>query len=38
MDWALQTDREIPGRMRRLQDFAVGPLRLEMNGHIRRAQ
>ncbi|XP_042137976.2 deleted in lung and esophageal cancer protein 1 isoform X1 [Peromyscus maniculatus bairdii] len=33
-----ETDREIPGRMRRLQDFAVGPLRLEMNGHIRRAQ
>ncbi|XP_036049559.1 deleted in lung and esophageal cancer protein 1 [Onychomys torridus] len=33
-----ETDREIPGRMCRLQDFAVGPLRLEMNGHIRHAQ
>ncbi|XP_052579873.1 deleted in lung and esophageal cancer protein 1 isoform X1 [Peromyscus californicus insignis] len=33
-----ETDREIPGRMRRLQDFAVGPLRLEMNGHITLAQ
>lgn len=37
-DWALQSEREIPGRMRRLQDFAVGPLRLELNGYVRRAQ
>lgn len=35
---ALQTEREIPGRMRRLQDFAVGPLRLDLNGFVRRAQ
>ncbi|KAL6065370.1 hypothetical protein STEG23_006000 [Scotinomys teguina] len=33
-----ETDRQIPGRMRRLQDFAVGPLRLDLNGHIRHAQ
>lgn len=38
MDWALQTDREVPGRMRRLQGFAVGPLRLDLNGHVRHAQ
>ncbi|XP_040595698.1 deleted in lung and esophageal cancer protein 1 [Mesocricetus auratus] len=33
-----ETDREIPGRMRRLQDFAVGPLRLDLNGYVRLAQ
>nr|XP_048279441.1 deleted in lung and esophageal cancer protein 1 isoform X1 [Myodes glareolus] len=33
-----ETEREIPGRMRRLQDFAVGPLRLDLNGFVRRAQ
>ncbi|XP_041533320.1 deleted in lung and esophageal cancer protein 1 [Microtus oregoni] len=33
-----ESEREIPGRMRRLQDFAVGPLRLELNGYVRRAQ
>lgn len=38
MNWALQSEREIPGRMCRLQDFAVGPLRLELNGYVRQAQ
>lgn len=38
VDWALQTDRQIPGRMQRLQGFAVGPLRLDLNGHVRHAQ
>ncbi|XP_052042966.1 deleted in lung and esophageal cancer protein 1 [Apodemus sylvaticus] len=33
-----ETDRQIPGRMRRLQDFGVGPLRLDLNGHVRHAQ
>ncbi|XP_051058224.1 deleted in lung and esophageal cancer protein 1 [Phodopus roborovskii] len=33
-----ETDREIPGRMRRLQEFAVGPLRLDLNGYVRLAQ
>ncbi|XP_060241055.1 deleted in lung and esophageal cancer protein 1 [Meriones unguiculatus] len=33
-----ETDREIPGRMRRLQDYAVGPLRLELNSYVRHAQ
>ncbi|KAL1782479.1 deleted in lung and esophageal cancer protein 1 [Sigmodon hispidus] len=33
-----ETDREVPGRMRRLQGFSVGPLRLDLNGHMRRAQ
>ncbi|NP_796091.2 deleted in lung and esophageal cancer protein 1 homolog isoform 1 [Mus musculus] len=33
-----ETDRQIPGRMRRLQDFAVSPLRLDLNGHVRHAQ
>ncbi|XP_031199862.1 deleted in lung and esophageal cancer protein 1 isoform X2 [Mastomys coucha] len=33
-----ETDRQIPGRMHRLQDFAVGPLRLDLNGHVRNAQ
>ncbi|XP_069929111.1 deleted in lung and esophageal cancer protein 1 isoform X4 [Oryctolagus cuniculus] len=28
-----EVEREIPGRRRRLQDFAVGPLRLELQGH-----
>ncbi|XP_047387031.1 deleted in lung and esophageal cancer protein 1 isoform X3 [Sciurus carolinensis] len=33
-----EEEREIPGRLRRLQDFAVGPLRLDLHGHVRRAQ
>nr|XP_051685183.1 deleted in lung and esophageal cancer protein 1 isoform X3 [Oryctolagus cuniculus] len=33
-----EVEREIPGRRRRLQDFAVGPLRLELQGHVRPAQ
>ncbi|XP_076773714.1 deleted in lung and esophageal cancer protein 1 isoform X1 [Arvicanthis niloticus] len=33
-----ETDRQIPGRMQRLQDFAVGPLRLDLNGYVRHAQ
>ncbi|MEJ1285902.1 deleted in lung and esophageal cancer 1 [Cricetulus griseus] len=33
-----ETDREIPGRMRRLHEFAVGPLRLDLNGYVRLAQ
>ncbi|XP_050996394.1 deleted in lung and esophageal cancer protein 1 [Acomys russatus] len=33
-----ETDREVPGRMHRLQGFAVGPLRLDLNGHVRHAQ
>uniref|UniRef100_A0ABK0LUT3 DLEC1 cilia and flagella associated protein n=1 Tax=Rattus norvegicus TaxID=10116 RepID=A0ABK0LUT3_RAT len=33
-----ETDRQIPGRMQRLQGFAVGPLRLDLNGHVRHAQ
>ncbi|XP_006869246.1 PREDICTED: deleted in lung and esophageal cancer protein 1 [Chrysochloris asiatica] len=33
-----EVDREIPGRRRRLQDFAVGPLRLDLHGYVRPAQ
>ncbi|XP_073916120.1 deleted in lung and esophageal cancer protein 1 isoform X2 [Castor canadensis] len=33
-----EVEREIPGRRRRLQDFAVGPLRLDLHGYVRRAQ
>ncbi|XP_062038702.1 deleted in lung and esophageal cancer protein 1 [Lepus europaeus] len=33
-----EVEREVPGRRRRLQDFAVGPLRLELLGHVRPAQ
>ncbi|XP_048190439.1 LOW QUALITY PROTEIN: deleted in lung and esophageal cancer protein 1 [Perognathus longimembris pacificus] len=33
-----EVDRELPGRVRRLQDFDVDPLRLEMHGSVRRAQ
>ncbi|XP_045153607.1 deleted in lung and esophageal cancer protein 1 [Echinops telfairi] len=33
-----EVDRETPGRWRRLQDFAVGPLRLDLHGHVRPAQ
>lgn len=33
-----EMEREIPGKSRRLQDFAVGPLRLDLHGHVRRAQ
>ncbi|KAM5280061.1 deleted in lung and esophageal cancer protein 1 [Ctenodactylus gundi] len=31
-------DRDIPGRRRRLQDFAVGPMRLDLHSYVRRAQ
>uniref|UniRef100_A0A8C5P4T4 Deleted in lung and esophageal cancer 1 n=1 Tax=Jaculus jaculus TaxID=51337 RepID=A0A8C5P4T4_JACJA len=33
-----RAEREIPGRRQRLQDFDVGPLRLDLHGHVRRAQ
>uniref|UniRef100_A0A8C9P8S3 DLEC1 cilia and flagella associated protein n=1 Tax=Spermophilus dauricus TaxID=99837 RepID=A0A8C9P8S3_SPEDA len=33
-----EVEREIPGRRRRLQHFAVEPLRLDLHGHVRRAQ
>ncbi|XP_063116398.1 deleted in lung and esophageal cancer protein 1 isoform X12 [Cavia porcellus] len=31
-------ERDIPGQRHRLQDFAVGPLRLNLHGFVRRAQ
>ncbi|KAM6177157.1 deleted in lung and esophageal cancer protein 1 [Erethizon dorsatum] len=31
-------ERDIPGRRHRLQDFAVGPLRLNLHGFVRHAQ
>ncbi|XP_012502763.1 PREDICTED: deleted in lung and esophageal cancer protein 1 [Propithecus coquereli] len=31
-------EREIPGKRRRLQDFAVRPLRLDLHGYVRLAQ
>nr|XP_020141048.1 deleted in lung and esophageal cancer protein 1 isoform X2 [Microcebus murinus] len=33
-----KVEREIPGKRRRLQDFAVGPLRLDLHGCVRLAQ
>ncbi|XP_076985910.1 deleted in lung and esophageal cancer protein 1-like isoform X3 [Tamandua tetradactyla] len=33
-----EEEREIPGRRRRLQDFAVRPLRLDLHGYVRPAQ
>uniref|UniRef100_A0A673U2J6 DLEC1 cilia and flagella associated protein n=1 Tax=Suricata suricatta TaxID=37032 RepID=A0A673U2J6_SURSU len=33
-----EVERELPGRRRRGQDFAVGPLRLDLHGHVRPAQ
>ncbi|KAM9187327.1 deleted in lung and esophageal cancer protein 1 [Dugong dugon] len=33
-----EVEREIPGRRRRLQDFDVGPLRLDLHGYVRPAQ
>ncbi|XP_037004212.2 deleted in lung and esophageal cancer protein 1 isoform X2 [Artibeus jamaicensis] len=33
-----KVDRELPGRMQRLQDFAVGPLRLDLHSYVRPAQ
>ncbi|XP_062970663.1 deleted in lung and esophageal cancer protein 1 [Cynocephalus volans] len=33
-----KVEREIPGKRRRLQDFAVGPLRLDLHGYVRPAQ
>ncbi|XP_037587254.1 deleted in lung and esophageal cancer protein 1 isoform X3 [Cebus imitator] len=33
-----QEEREIPGKRRRLQDFAVGPLRLELHSYVRSAR
>ncbi|XP_043741751.1 deleted in lung and esophageal cancer protein 1 isoform X4 [Cervus elaphus] len=33
-----EVERELPGRRRRLQDFAVGPMRLDLHGYVRPAQ
>ncbi|XP_023619188.1 deleted in lung and esophageal cancer protein 1 [Myotis lucifugus] len=33
-----KVERELPGRRRRLQDLAVGPLRLDLQGFVRPAQ
>nr|XP_012311083.1 deleted in lung and esophageal cancer protein 1 isoform X3 [Aotus nancymaae] len=33
-----QEEREIPGKRRRLQDFAVGPLRLDLHSYVRPAR
>nr|KAF6335071.1 DLEC1 cilia and flagella associated protein [Pipistrellus kuhlii] len=33
-----KVERELPGRRRRLQGFAVGPLRLDLQGFVRPAQ
>uniref|UniRef100_A0A452FIH2 DLEC1 cilia and flagella associated protein n=1 Tax=Capra hircus TaxID=9925 RepID=A0A452FIH2_CAPHI len=33
-----EVERELPGRRRRLQDFAVGPMRLDLHGYVRLAQ
>uniref|UniRef100_A0A2K6UKE3 DLEC1 cilia and flagella associated protein n=1 Tax=Saimiri boliviensis boliviensis TaxID=39432 RepID=A0A2K6UKE3_SAIBB len=33
-----QEEREIPGKRRRLQDFAVGPLRLDLHSYVRSAR
>ncbi|XP_042092426.1 deleted in lung and esophageal cancer protein 1 isoform X4 [Ovis aries] len=32
-----EVERELPGRRRRLQDFAVGPMRLDLHGYVRPA-
>ncbi|XP_054936117.1 deleted in lung and esophageal cancer protein 1 isoform X4 [Physeter macrocephalus] len=36
--WARQVERELPGRRRRLQGSAVGPVRLHLHGYVRPAQ
>ncbi|XP_039093100.1 deleted in lung and esophageal cancer protein 1 [Hyaena hyaena] len=33
-----EVERELPGRRRRRQDFAVGPLRLDLHSHVRPAR
>ncbi|XP_014701250.1 deleted in lung and esophageal cancer protein 1 isoform X1 [Equus asinus] len=33
-----EVERELPGRRHRLQDFAVGPLRLDLHCYVRPAQ
>ncbi|XP_004412391.1 PREDICTED: deleted in lung and esophageal cancer protein 1 [Odobenus rosmarus divergens] len=33
-----EVERELPGRRRRLQDFAAGPLRLDLCSYVRPAQ
>ncbi|XP_066207458.1 deleted in lung and esophageal cancer protein 1 [Saccopteryx leptura] len=33
-----EVERELPGRRRRLQDFAVGPMKLDLHGYVRAAQ
>ncbi|XP_016051691.1 PREDICTED: deleted in lung and esophageal cancer protein 1, partial [Miniopterus natalensis] len=33
-----KVERELPGRRRRLQGFAVGPLRLDLHSYVRPAQ
>ncbi|XP_019583174.2 deleted in lung and esophageal cancer protein 1 isoform X3 [Rhinolophus sinicus] len=33
-----EVERELPGRRRRLQHFAVGPLRLDLHSYVRTAQ
>ncbi|KAB1264566.1 Deleted in lung and esophageal cancer protein 1 [Camelus dromedarius] len=33
-----EVERELPGRRRRLQDFAVGPMRLDLHSYVRPAQ
>ncbi|KAB0378116.1 hypothetical protein FD755_009694 [Muntiacus reevesi] len=33
-----EVERELPGRRRRQQDFAVGPMRLDLHGYVRPAQ
>uniref|UniRef100_A0A8C0SWV9 DLEC1 cilia and flagella associated protein n=1 Tax=Canis lupus familiaris TaxID=9615 RepID=A0A8C0SWV9_CANLF len=33
-----EAERELPGRRHRLQDFAAGPLRLDLCGYVRPAQ
>ncbi|XP_058411073.1 deleted in lung and esophageal cancer protein 1 [Diceros bicornis minor] len=33
-----EVERELSGRRHRLQDFAVGPLRLDLHGYVRPAQ
>uniref|UniRef100_A0A8C3YSZ4 DLEC1 cilia and flagella associated protein n=1 Tax=Catagonus wagneri TaxID=51154 RepID=A0A8C3YSZ4_9CETA len=33
-----EMERELPGRRRRLQDFTVGPMRLDLHSYVRPAQ
>ncbi|KAM4815106.1 deleted in lung and esophageal cancer protein 1 [Thomomys bottae] len=33
-----EVERELPGRVHRLQDFDVDPLRFELHGYVRRAE